>query len=139
MCSSDLGTLLRESDYVTVHVPSTPETRHLVGEEELSTMRPSAFLVNSARGPVVDEDAVFRAVRDGRLAGAALDVFEREPLPEGSPLHHVSDLNMILTPHIAGVTAEASQRAAEMAAECVVRVLSGKPPTSCVNPEVLQR
>ncbi|MFN0070714.1 MAG: phosphoglycerate dehydrogenase [Chloroflexota bacterium] len=133
----DLDTLLRESDYVTVHVPSTPATRHLIGEEALSLIRPTAFLINSARGPLVDEAAVCRAVRDGRIAGAALDVFEREPLDPASPLHDLEDV--ILTPHLAGVTAEASRRAAEMAAECVVRVLSGLPPTSCVNPEVLNR
>jgi phosphoglycerate dehydrogenase-like enzyme len=133
----DLDGLLRGSDYVTVHVPSTPETRHLIGEEEMSLMRPTAFLINSARGPLVDEEAAFRAVRDKRIAGAALDVFEFEPLRPDSPLHDVEDV--ILTPHIAGVTVEASDRANVMAAESIVRVLSGEPPLSCVNPEVLNR
>jgi phosphoglycerate dehydrogenase-like enzyme len=133
----DLDTLLRGSDYVTVHVPSTPETRHLIGEEEMSLMRPTAFLINSARGPLVDEEAVYRAVRDRRIAGAALDVFEFEPLRPDSPLHDINDV--ILTPHIAGVTVEASERANVMAAECIIRVLTGEPPTSCVNPEVLRK
>jgi D-3-phosphoglycerate dehydrogenase / 2-oxoglutarate reductase len=133
----DLDTLLRGSDYVSVHVPSTPETRHLIGEEELSLMQPSAFLINSARGPLVDEEAVNRAVRQRRIAGAALDVFEFEPLRSDSPLHDCDDL--ILTPHIAGVTVEASERANIMAAESIIKVLSGEPPTSCVNPEVLSR
>jgi phosphoglycerate dehydrogenase-like enzyme len=133
----DLDTLLRDSAYVTMHVPSTPETRHLVGEEELSLMRPSAFLINSSRGPVVDEEAVYRAIREGRIAGAALDVFEYEPLRDESPLRDCDGL--ILTPHIAGVTVESSHRANAMAAESIINVLSGEPPTSCVNPEVLRR
>jgi phosphoglycerate dehydrogenase-like enzyme len=133
----DLDTLLRGSDYVTVHVPSGPETRHLVGEEEISLMRPSAFLINSARGPVVDEEAVYRAVRDQRIAGAAFDVFEYEPLRDESPLRDCDGL--ILTPHIAGVTVESSERANIMAAESIIKVLSGEPPTSLVNPEVLKK
>jgi D-3-phosphoglycerate dehydrogenase / 2-oxoglutarate reductase len=133
----DLDTLLRGSDYVTVHVPSTPETRHLIGEEEMSLMRPTAFLINSARGPLVDEDAAYRAVRDKRIGGAALDVFEFEPLRPESPLHDVDDV--ILTPHIAGVTVEASERANVMAAENIIRVLTGERPTSLVNPEVLKK
>ena len=100
-------------------------------------MRPSAFLINSARGPVVDEEAVYRAVRDQRIAGAAFDVFEYEPLRDESPLRDCDGL--ILTPHIAGVTVESSERANIMAAESIIKVLSGEPPTSLVNPEVLKK
>jgi D-3-phosphoglycerate dehydrogenase len=98
-------------------------------------MKPSAYLVNTARGPLVDELAVAAALREGRLAGAALDVFETEPLPVSSPLRDVEHL--LLTPHIAGITVQSQQAMAAMAVQNAVRVLRGEAPLSCVNPEVL--
>jgi len=93
----DLPTLLQQSDIVTLHVPLTPETRHLVGDRELSLMKPTAYLINTARGPIVDEQAVQKALVEGRIAGAALDVFEQEPIGADHPLAALD--NVILTPH----------------------------------------
>ncbi len=99
-----LAPLLAEADVVSIHCPSTPETRHLIGEAALTAMKPSAVLVNTARGPIVDEDALVRALRDGTIAGAALDVYEREPeVHEGL----LSLDNVVLTPHLGSATREA--------------------------------
>jgi D-3-phosphoglycerate dehydrogenase/(S)-sulfolactate dehydrogenase len=130
-----LDELLAQSDFVTVHAPLLPETHHLIGAAALAQMKPSAYLVNTARGPLVDELAVAAALREGRLAGAALDVFETEPLPVSSPLRDVEHL--LLTPHIAGITVQSQQAMAAMAVQNAVRVLRGEAPLSCVNPEVL--
>jgi (S)-sulfolactate dehydrogenase len=119
----DLDGLLAASDAVSLHVPLTPETRGLIGRDRLARMRPGAVLVNTARGGVVDEAALAEALRDGRLGGAALDVFEAEPLRAGSPL--AGTLNLIATPHIAGVTRESNDRISWMTAENVARVLGG--------------
>lgn len=100
----DIKELLSTSDVVSLHLASTPETRHMLGEAELRAMKPTAYLVNTSRGAVVDEAALVTALREGRIAGAALDVFEEEPLPDGSPLYELD--NVILTPHIAGPSDE---------------------------------
>jgi (S)-sulfolactate dehydrogenase len=115
---ADLHELLSVSDAVSLHVPLTPQTRHLIDTEALATMKPGAVLINTARGGVVDEAALAEALRDGRLAGAALDVFEQEPLSAGSVLDGVP--NLILTPHIAGVTREANRRVSTLIA-CKIR------------------
>jgi phosphoglycerate dehydrogenase-like enzyme len=133
----DLPTLLRESDFVTLHAPLLPETRHLIDAAALAHMKPSAYLVNTARGPLVDESALAQALADGRLAGAALDVFDVEPLPNDSPLR--ASERVLLTPHIAGSTVQSRAAMASMAVDNATRVLRGEPPLSCVNPAVLER
>jgi (S)-sulfolactate dehydrogenase len=117
----ELDGLLAESDAVTLHVPLTGETRHLIDAARIGRMKPGAVLVNSARGGVVDETALVAALRAGRLGGAALDVFEREPLPAGSPFAGVP--NLVLTPHVAGVTRESNARVSAMIAEKVADAL----------------
>ena len=116
-----LETLLRESDVVSLHVPLTEQTRGLLGHERLRLMKNDAILVNTARGGVVDERAVAAMLREGRLGGAALDVFEEEPLPAGSPLAGAPRL--LLTPHIAGVTLESNERVSALIAERVAQAL----------------
>ena len=118
----ELDGLLAESDAVTLHVPLTRETRHLIDTARIGRMKPGAVLVNSARGGVVDEAALVAALRAGRLGGAALDVFEHEPVPAGSPLTGVP--NLVLTPHVAGVTRESNARVSSMIAEKVAEALT---------------
>ena len=113
-----LEALLRDADAVSLHVPLTPETKNLINTERLATMKPTAVLINTARGGIVDEAALAVALKAGRLGGAALDVFEPEPLPAGSPLADAG--NCILTPHIAGVSAEANVRVSDMIADAVI-------------------
>ena len=122
----DLRALLGACDVATLHVPLTGATRHLVGEAEIAAMRPGACIVNTARGGVLDEAAMARALVSGHLGAAALDVFEDEPLPAGSPLAGVP--NLYLTPHIAGLTAEANARTGERIASRVRNDLLGVPP-----------
>jgi len=117
-----LDGLLVESDAVTLHVPLARETRHLIDAACIGRMKPGAVLVNSARGGVVDEAALVAALRAGRLGGAALDVFEHEPVPGGSPLAGVP--NLVLTPHVAGVTRESNARVSSMIAEKVAEALT---------------
>lgn len=118
---ADLPELLGLGDALSLHVPLTPRTRRLIDAGALAAMKPGAVLINTARGGVVDEPALAEALRSGRLGGAALDVFEREPLPAGSVLVDVP--NLILTPHIAGVTAEANVRVSAVTAANVRRAL----------------
>jgi (S)-sulfolactate dehydrogenase len=119
-----LDELLAEADAVTLHVPLTAETRHLMNAERLARMKRGAVLINTARGGVVDEVALAQALSSGQLAGAALDVFEREPLVAGSPLAGAP--NLVLTPHIAGVTQESNQRVSTMIAERVAAFLEAR-------------
>ncbi len=127
--------LLRESDFVTLHVPLDESTRKLIGERQLRLMKRSAVLVNTSRGPVVDENALFRALSEGWIRGAGLDVFEREPLGE-SPL--VALDNVVLAPHEAGTTEVSWERTCRLAAENVARVLTGRRPLYAVNPEAVE-
>jgi D-3-phosphoglycerate dehydrogenase / 2-oxoglutarate reductase len=129
--------LLEQSDFVTVHAPLLPETRHLINAAALAHMKPTAYLINTARGPLVDELALVEALERGRLGGAALDVFHTEPLPLDSSLR--SAPRLVLTPHMAGTTAQSAKAMMDMAVENAVRVLRGERPVSCVNPEVLDR
>jgi D-3-phosphoglycerate dehydrogenase len=131
----DLATLLRTSDVVSVHVTLTGETWHLLGEAELRLMRPNAYLINTARGAVIDERALYSVLQEGHLAGAALDVFETEPLPQESPLRELD--NVILTPHMVGHSRELMAAIPSVAAENVLRVLRGEPPLYVKNPEVI--
>jgi (S)-sulfolactate dehydrogenase len=119
-----LDDLLRGSDAVSLHVPLTDETRGLIDARRLTLMKPDAVLINTARGGIVDEAALARALQAGTLAGAMLDVFEREPLPGGSALAGVP--NLILTPHIAGLTREANARVGLLVAERVRAALERK-------------
>jgi len=133
---SPLKELLTESDYVSLHIPLTSSTRHMIGKRELTMMKETAFLINTSRGPVVDEDALYRALRDGVIAGAGLDVFEREPLSPDSPLKGLD--NAVITPHIASASVETRTKMATTAAFNLVSVLQGKEPPNLVNPEVLK-
>ncbi|MCI0440256.1 MAG: NAD(P)-binding domain-containing protein, partial [Chloroflexi bacterium] len=128
-----LPELLRESDYVSVHVPLVPETRHLIGAEELALMKPSAFLINTSRGGTVDPKALYDALASKRIAGAALDVTEPEPVPLDDPLLTLP--NVVFTPHIASASAATLRRMGLMAAENIIAALTGEPMPSCVNPE----
>jgi phosphoglycerate dehydrogenase-like enzyme len=130
--AADLHSLLAQSDYVAVCVPLTPETRGLIGERELRAMKPSACIVNIARGPVIDEQALIAALRDGTIAGAALDVFEQEPLPEDSPLWDME--NVLITPHISGGTEIYSKRATEIFVRNLRHYLAGEPLENVVDP-----
>jgi len=125
--------LLRESDYVSVHVPLLPSTKHLINAQSLRLMKKTAYLINTSRGPVVDEAALAEALKNGVVAGAALDVFENEPLvhPELLKLD-----NIVLTPHTASATIETRSKMATMAAENLIAALAGQKPANLVNEEV---
>ncbi|MEQ9359787.1 MAG: phosphoglycerate dehydrogenase [Coleofasciculus chthonoplastes F3-SA18-01] len=127
----DMDLLLRESDYVTLHIPKTPETTHLINAEALATMKPTARIINCSRGGVIDEAALSEALKTGKIAGAALDVFESEPLGE-SPLRELGK-EVILTPHLGASTAEAQVNVAIDVAEQIRDVLLGLPARSAVN------
>ncbi|HEX6980689.1 MAG TPA: hydroxyacid dehydrogenase [Alphaproteobacteria bacterium] len=117
----DLDTLLSSSDIISIHVPYMPETHNLIDAKALARMRPNAFLINSARGGIIDEAALVAALKAGRIGGAALDVYAREPLPAGSILEGVP--NLLLTPHIAGVTQESNFRVSSATIVSVRRAL----------------
>jgi D-3-phosphoglycerate dehydrogenase len=127
--------LVATSDYISLHCPLTPETTHLFNAQVFSRMKPGAYLVNTGRGPLIDETALAAALDKGQLAGAALDVLEKEP-PAGSPL--LGRDNVILTPHTAFYSEESLVELQTKAAEEVVRVLRGEAPKNPVNPEVLR-
>ncbi len=132
----DLPTLLRESDFVSLHVPLLPSTRHLISDAQFAIMKPTAYLVNTARGPVVDEKALLRALETKKIAGAALDVFECEPSLDCDPFDHVElnqFPNVILTPHTASATIEARQAMSRIAAENVIEALAGREPKNVVR------
>ena len=128
-----LDRLLADSDFVSVHAPLKPETIHLIGARELGLMKPSAFLVNSSRGPIVDERALVEALREKRIAGAALDVFEREPLVEQALLEMP---NVLLTPHLGRAVAELRESMAHVVVDNIAAVVEGRRPPNCWNPEV---
>ena len=127
-----LDALLGWADFVVLAVPHTPETENLIGRRELGLMRPDAYLVNIARGSVIDEAALIDVLRHGGIAGAALDVFEHEPLPASSPLWSLP--NVILTPHAAGATPRYFERALELFIGNLERYLAGKPLRNLVDP-----
>ena len=136
--AATLDNLLAGSDVVSIHCVSTPETRRMIDARALATMKRGAYLVNTARGGIVDEPALLDALESGHIAGAALDVFETEPVPAGHPL--LSSGRVVLTPHMAGVSDRSSIRMAEFAARNAVAVLRGEvlePPT-LINPEALR-
>ncbi len=130
----EFNRLLAESDFVSVHVPLLPETRRLLSTAQFSSMKPTAFVINTSRGPVVDEAALVQALEGGKIAGAALDVFENEPAIHPG----LKRPNVVLTPHIASASIETRTKMACMAAENVFALLSGKRPPNILNPEVLE-
>ncbi|WP_207482056.1 hydroxyacid dehydrogenase [Arenibaculum pallidiluteum] len=129
-----LDELLAESDVVSLHLPSRPETRGLIGRRALSLMKPSALLVNTGRGEAVDETALAEALAERRIAGAALDVFVQEPLPEGHPFRGLDTI--LLSPHTASSTEECLERMALTVADQVIRTLAGMEPPHLLNPEI---
>jgi len=131
-----LEELLSTSDYVTIHLPLTEQTRGLINEERLRLMKPTAYLINTSRGPIVDENALVKALKEGWIRGAALDVYEKEPLPEGSPLLKLD--NLVLTPHIGSATTATRNRMAEVAADNLIAVLSGTLPRYLANEGVVR-
>ncbi|HWE38997.1 MAG TPA: C-terminal binding protein [Isosphaeraceae bacterium] len=128
---SSLETLLAESDAVTLHCPSTPETRRLIHRESIATMKPGAILINVARGDVVETAALVEALRDGRIAAAGLDVADPEPLPADSPLRTMD--NVLVTAHIASASSKAVRTLRESAAGAIARAIHGMPPMNVVN------
>jgi D-3-phosphoglycerate dehydrogenase / 2-oxoglutarate reductase len=138
----DMDMLLQQSDYITLHMPKTPETTHLINAEALAKMKPTARIINCARGGIIDEQALYEALKAGKIAGAALDVFESEPLVDESPLRSLGK-EMVLTPHLGASTTEAQVNVAIDVAEQIRDVLLGLPARSAVNipglsPNVLQ-
>ncbi|WP_368234417.1 C-terminal binding protein [Anaerotruncus rubiinfantis] len=133
----DLDTLLEESDYISIHCPLNDTTRHMFGDAQFGRMKPGAILVNTARGAVVDEQALIRALQEKKIAAAGLDVLEREPIAPQSPL--LSMPNVIVTPHAAWYSEDATLTLQRMVGEEVVRVLSGNPPKNLVNKTLLER
>ncbi|MCK4366748.1 MAG: hypothetical protein KAW84_02235 [Thermoplasmata archaeon] len=129
----ELPRLLKEADFVSVHAILTPETKGLIGKEELDAMKETVYLVNCARGGIVDEAALVNALEEGRIAGAALDVFENEP-PGDGPLLRLENIH--LTPHLGASTTEAQVRAGSIVAEQVLKVLGGEQPNQIVNREI---
>jgi glyoxylate reductase len=128
--------LLRESDFVSVHSPLNGDTRHQIGKRELGLMKKSAFVINTARGPIVDEDALVRALKAKRIAGAGLDVFEREPTVHAE-LKKMK--NAVLGPHLGSATTEVREEMANIVVDNIEALLAGRTPPNCVNPEVLKK
>ncbi|MDK2924287.1 MAG: hypothetical protein PWQ41_61 [Bacillota bacterium] len=125
---------LAEGDFIVVVVPLTPATRRLIGREELAVLKPTAFFINIARGPVVDQDALAEALKEGRIAGAGLDVFEPEPLPPTSPLWDLP--NVFITPHIAGWSADYNDNCLEVFRTNLKLFLAGQPLSTPVDPDL---
>ncbi len=132
----DLDAALPRADFVTIHCPKTPETLGFFNAAKLKLMKPTAYLINTARGGIVDEKALYQALVSGKIAGAGLDVFEVEPPPVGQPLHALP--NVIMAPHVAGVTVEAVNRMSEQTARNILSALDGAPiRINVINPDVL--
>jgi len=145
MCQDDLGSIvhlapwneiLARADFLSLHVPLSEETRGMIGAAELARMKPTAVLVNTARAAVVDEEALYKALLERRIAGAALDVFWQEPLPPDSPWLELD--NVLLTPHLAGAADDVRKHHSAMVVEDVRTLLSGESPKRLVNPQVFQ-
>ncbi len=133
----ELETLLRESDFVTVHVPLLAETKGMIGAAQFALMKPTAYLINAARGPIVNEGALVEALQEGKIAGAGLDVFEKEPVDPENPLLKME--NVVTLPHVGSATIATRRAMVELATNNVLAVLQGQSPLTPVNPEVLPR
>ncbi len=131
-----LDNLLQESDFVTLHAPLTPDTRHFIGERELRLMRSTAVLVNTARGPLVDQKALYKALSERWIAAAALDVTDPEPIASDDPLLSLD--NLVIAPHIASASVATRSRMAMLAAEQLVQALEGKVPEHVVNRDAVR-
>ncbi len=134
---ADLDTLLSESDFITIHTDLNPNTRHMFNAEAFGKMKKNAILINTARGPVVDPDALYHALKDGQILAAALDVTEPEPIPMDSPLLTLE--NCLIVPHIASASVATRGKMAEMAAQNLLAGLDGEKLPTCVNPQVYQK
>ena len=132
----NLDDLLKESDFVSINAALSPETIHLIGYRELSLMQPSAYLVNTARGPIVDETALVRALEEKRIAGAALDVYEHEPLVEPGLIKLP---NVVLTPHLGSAAIDTRERVAGIVVDNIVAVIEGRRPPNLYNPEIYEK
>jgi glyoxylate reductase len=130
---ASLATLLRQSDFVSIHAPLNGETRHLIGVPELRLMKKTAFLINTARGPIVDEAALVGALAKGRIAGAGLDVFEHEPKLS---LALTQLANVVLTPHLGSATPDVREEMANIVADNILAFIAGRKLPNCVNPQV---
>jgi glyoxylate reductase len=133
----DFETLLKESDFISLHTPLTPDTRHLIDSEALSKMKPNVVLVNTSRGPIVDMDALYEALKEKRIFGAGLDVTEPEPLPMDSPLLTLD--NVVIVPHIASASKTTREKMSWMAAQNLIAGLKGEQLPNCVNPQVYSK
>jgi phosphoglycerate dehydrogenase-like enzyme len=133
----DLQTLLMSSDIVSLHAPATEANRNMIGADQLSVMKSGAYLINVARGSLVDETALVRALRDGVIAGAAVDVFAEEPPGVAGPLLKAGEDNLLLSPHIAGVSSESAAQIMSMTIENIGRALRGESPLHVINPQAL--
>ena len=131
---TELDELFPQADFVTINTPLTKETQHLVDEKKLKSMKKTAYIINNARGPIVDEKALYKALKEGWIAGAALDVFEQEPTPMDNPLLKLT--NIVLAPHISSASYETRSKMAEIVADNLVAFFQGKTPPNLVNPEV---
>jgi D-3-phosphoglycerate dehydrogenase len=131
----DLDTLLRESDFVTLHVMVNEETRGMLPAEKLALMKESAYFINTARSALTDEKALTDMLRQKKIAGAGLDVYDKEPLPLDHPLMELD--NVVLLPHIGGATEEVSTHQAEIVVPAIEALIRGEKPSNVVNPEVL--
>ena len=132
-----LTELLQRTDFVSTHAPSTPEAHHMITEEHFRLMKPQALFFNNGRGPTVDEKALIRALQEGWIAGAGLDVLEQEPPDPENPLLHMN--NVILTPHVASASARMGPERHRRVGQEIALVLTGRWPRSCVNPSVLEK
>jgi len=132
-----LDELLRASDAVTLHVVLTRETRGMIGLRELRLMKPSAFIVNTSRGPAIKQAELIQALNENIIAGAALDVFEQEPMPANNPLLKVDPLRLILTPHNIGANPGSGEAGQTLAAQSILAILDGKVPDTVVNPDAI--
>jgi glyoxylate reductase len=133
----DFETLLKESDFISLHTPLTPDTHHLINSEALSKMKPNAVLVNTSRGPVVDMEALYEALKEKHIFGAGLDVTEPEPLPLDSPLLTLD--NIVFVPHIASASKTTRDKMSSMAAQNLIAGLKGERLPNCVNPQVYSK
>ena len=133
----DLEKLLKRSDIISLHIPLSPATQKMIGARELGWMKPGAYLINASRGGVIDEPALIQCLKEKKIAGAGLDVFAQEPPEKNNPLKELD--NVILTPHIGGLTLECGIKVSVLAAQAVIDVLQGKKPNGIVNPEVLSQ
>jgi len=132
----ELEELLKEADFITIHVPLMKETQHLMNEPRFRAMKKTAYLINNSRGPVVDEKALYKALKEGWIAGAGLDVFEQEPITPDNPILKLD--NVVLAPHISSASIETRAKMAEMVADNLVSFIEGKKPPNLVNQDVMK-